>query len=71
MDRVLRPLDDLGRPGVAILDLGDRVAFETVQLTLPQIQFSFVEGAPFHEIYEKQASGPHTNTLGREIKILI
>ena len=47
--------------GVAIL----------IQLTLPQIRFSFVEGAPFHENDEnvdKQASGPHTNTLGRQTK---
>ena len=43
---------------------------------LPQIRFSFVEGAHFHEnnedrLIDKQASGPHTNTLGREIKSLI
>ena len=31
VDSVLWPLDDLVRPGVAILDFGDRVAFETVQ----------------------------------------
>ena len=34
VDSVLRPLDDLVRPGVAILDFGDRVAFETVQLNI-------------------------------------
>ena len=32
LDSVLWPLDDHVRPGVAILDFGDRVAFETVQL---------------------------------------
>ena len=43
-----------------------------IQFSLPQIPFSFVEGAPFHEYkqkpVDKQASGPHTNTLGRENK---
>ena len=34
VDSVLWPLDDLVRPGVAILDFGDRVAFETVQLNI-------------------------------------
>ena len=34
VDSVLRHLDDLVRPGVAILDFGDRVAFETVQLNI-------------------------------------
>ena len=34
MDIVLWPLDDLVRLGVAILDIGDRVAFETVQLNI-------------------------------------
>ena len=34
VDSVLLPLDDLVRPGVAILDFGDRVAFETVQLSI-------------------------------------
>ena len=33
-DRVLWPLDDLVRPGVAILDFGERVAFETVQVNI-------------------------------------
>ena len=35
--------------------------------------FSFIEGAPFHETtknIDKQASGPGTNTLGREITYL-
>ena len=35
------------------------------------MQFSFVEGAPSLENNEnrrQQASGPHTNTMGREIK---
>ena len=32
------------------------------------MQCSFVEGAPFHETADKQASGPHTNILGQEIK---
>ena len=31
---VLWPLDDFVRPWVAILDFGDRVAFETVQLII-------------------------------------
>ena len=38
---------------------------------LPYIRFSFVEGAPIHKstkTVDKQASGPHTYTLGREIK---
>ena len=39
-----------------------------MQLTLSQIRFSFTEGAPFQKNIDKQASGPHTNTLGREIK---
>ena len=34
MDSVLRPVDDLVRPGVAILDFGNRVAFEIVQLNI-------------------------------------
>ena len=34
VDSVLWPLDDLVRPGVAILDFGDRVAFETIQLNI-------------------------------------
>ena len=34
VDSVLWPLDGLGRPGVAILDFGDRVAFGTVQLNI-------------------------------------
>ena len=34
VDSVLLTLDDLVRPGVAILDFGDRVAFETVQLNI-------------------------------------
>ena len=34
VDSVTWPLDDLVRPGVAILDFGDRVAFETVQLNV-------------------------------------
>ena len=34
VDSVLRPLDDLVRPGVAILDFGDKVAYETVQLNI-------------------------------------
>ena len=34
VDSVLRPLDDLVWPGVAIPDFGDRVAFETVQLKI-------------------------------------
>ena len=34
VDSVLWPLDDLVRPGVALLDFGDRVAFETVQLNI-------------------------------------
>ena len=33
-DRVLWPLDDLARPGVAILDFGERVEFETVQVNI-------------------------------------
>ena len=33
-DSVLWPIDDLVLPGVAILDFGDRVAFETVQLNI-------------------------------------
>ena len=41
------------------------VCHALVHLTLSQIRFSFVEGAPFHENDEhridKQASGPHTN----------
>ena len=31
---VLCSLDDLVRPGVAVLDFGDRVAFEKVQLNI-------------------------------------
>ena len=34
VDSVLWPLDDLVLPGVSILDFGDRVAFETVQLNI-------------------------------------
>ena len=34
VDSVLWPLDDVVRPGVAIPDFGDRVAFETVQLNI-------------------------------------
>ena len=34
VDSVLWALDDLVRPRVAILDFGDRVAFETVQLNV-------------------------------------
>ena len=34
LDSVLWPLDAIVRPGVAILDVGDRVAFETVQLNI-------------------------------------
>ena len=34
MDNVLRTVDDLVLPGVARLDFGDRVAFQTVQLNL-------------------------------------
>ena len=34
VDSLLWPLDDLVRPGVAILDFGDRVAFGTVQLNI-------------------------------------
>ena len=34
VDSVLWPLDDLVRPGVAILDFGDKVAFETVHLNI-------------------------------------
>ena len=34
VDTVLRPLDELVLPGVAILDFGDRVAFKTVQLNI-------------------------------------
>ena len=34
VDSVLWPLDDLVRQGVTILDFGDRVAFETVQLNI-------------------------------------
>ena len=34
VDSVLRPLDDLVRPWVAILDFGDRVAFETIQFNI-------------------------------------
>ena len=34
VDSVLWPLDDLVRTWVAILDVGDRVAFETVQLNI-------------------------------------
>ena len=33
-DRVLWPLDDLVRPGVAILYFGERGAFETVQVNI-------------------------------------
>ena len=34
VDSVLWPLDDLVRPEVGILDFGDRVVFETVQLNI-------------------------------------
>ena len=34
VDSVQGPTDDLVLPGVAILDFGDRVAFETVQLNI-------------------------------------
>ena len=34
VDSFLWPLDDLVRPGVAILDFGDRVTFETVQINI-------------------------------------
>ena len=31
-------------------------------------QCSYLDGAPFHETTDKQASGPHTNTHSQEIK---
>ena len=34
VDTVLRPLDDLFRPGVTMLDFGDRVVFGTLQLNI-------------------------------------
>ena len=34
VDSVMWPLDDLVQPGEAILDSGDRVAFETVQFSI-------------------------------------
>ena len=54
-----------------IVKYNDPLHKGSFELTLPQIRFSFVEGAPFHENVkpvDKQASGPHTNTLDREIK---